>query len=121
MTDVTLRIHRTQTEGYSPADEPERMALHLQRAKLVHGLVDTLQLEVKNWGKTDDATHAYEDVTIMVDLATFVIPALVAIFKIWRRSKVISKVEVKKQDGTMVNILGASSQDVKAILETIGE
>jgi hypothetical protein len=118
MTEITLRVHRPWTERYE--DEAGRLALHQQRASLLHGLVDALQIEVKDWGETD-AAYPREDVTLIMDIASIIVPALVSIINTWMTSQKVKKIEIKQSDGTFVLLEGVSRSDLKTIHGIIGQ
>jgi len=118
MADVTLRVHRKQAERFE--DEEGRRSFHTQRARLIHGLVDTLDLEVKDWGETD-ATYPHEWVDIIVALGSAgVFMAMVNAFKVWTERDKIDNVEIITPDGPTLRIRNATSRDIRAVLQRLG-
>ena len=118
MTEITLLVYRPWTERYE--DEAGRLALHRQRASLLHGLVDVLQLEVKDWGETD-ATYPREVVTIILGLAPIVVPAVASIINTWIKTQKVKRIEIKKSDGTVILLEGVLRGDLKTIQDIIGD
>jgi hypothetical protein len=107
MADVTLRFARVPTKIYP--DKKEEKQLHTQRAKLIHGLVDILDLEVKDWGNTDSA-KPHEDVQLIMDIAAIVVPAVASIIVAWiNNRKTIKFVGVKPSDGIETKIEDSTS------------
>ncbi len=117
MTEITLVVYRPWTERYE--DEAGRLALHRQRSSLLHGLVDALQLEVKDWGETD-ATYPREVVEIILGLVPVVVPAVASIINTWIKARKVKKIEIKKVDGTLVLLEGVLRSDLKTIQDIIG-
>lgn len=116
MATVSLRVYRKWTERFE--DEEGRTQLHRLRARLLHGLVDALGLEVKDWGETD-SDYPREVVEVVVVLAPIVIPALASVINTWIKESKIKKVAIKKQDGTEIEISGVSPRHLKAIIEKV--
>jgi hypothetical protein len=115
MRDITLFVHRQQTARFE--DEAGRLQYHLERAKLLHGLAQTLDLDVKDWGKTDDQ-YPKEFVEIVIALSPIVIPALVSIFKAWWEHRGIN-VTVKGPDGSEISLSKVSARDARSLLAEI--
>lgn len=117
MIELTLRVHRGWTERFEDVDQ--RRALHLERSKLVHGLVDTLGLEVKDWGETD-AAYPREIVEIVIALGgAGVFTAIVSIFKVWLERDKIRDVELELPDGTRLRMRGAKATDVQHVAQAL--
>lgn len=114
MPDVTLRVYRMWTVRFE--DEPARKVLHAQRAKLLHGLVDALGLEVSDWGDTD-SDYPREVVEVVLALSPAVIAALASVINTWIRESKLKSVTIKRKDGTEIEIAGASPKDLKDIIE----
>jgi hypothetical protein len=114
MADVVLKFYRMQTERFE--DEAGRKALHLQRAKLLHGLVDTVGLDVKDWGETD-LEYPREVVEVMLALAPIVVPAVASVINTWLKQRNLLAFSVKQKDGTEIRISRASLRDVQALLK----
>jgi hypothetical protein len=111
---VRLGIHRKWTEAAD--DAAAQMAFHKYRAKLIHGMVDALDIEVRDWERLDDTRH-HEFVEILVVIGPPLITAAVAIWKHWIDSGKVQSIEVVKADGTKVNIKGATSDQVVAAIK----
>lgn len=117
MNEITLAVFRNFTED--PNDTVGQERLHRERAKLLHNLVDTLDLPVENWGTTDSA-RPHEVVEIIVALGSAgVFTALVTIAKVWIEKMKIPDVELKGPNGT-ISLKGATASDVIAIARQIG-
>lgn len=116
--DIKLRIERNWAQRFE--DEKSRKALHAQRARLIHGLVDALDLEVKDWGETD-AAYPREVVEIIVALGSAgVSTAVVSVVRAWLDRDKIKDVRIVMPDGTNVSLRGASARDVEAITGHLG-
>jgi hypothetical protein len=115
-SDITFRVYRVWTERFE--DETGRRRLHGERAKLLHGLVDTLGLKVKDWGDTD-SVYPREVVEVVLALAPVVIPAIATVINTWIKESRIKQVTIKKSDGSEIDISGASPKQLKAIVEAI--
>jgi len=118
MTEITFVVHRPWTERYE--DEVARLALHRQRATLLHGLVDALGLEVKDWGLTD-ADQSREWVEITLVLGPVIVPAVASIINTWLTQKKMKKVEIKRFNGTTILLEGVLRSDLKVIGELVKE
>ncbi len=118
MTDIRLRVYRTWTERFE--DEESRKLLHVQRAKLIHGLADALDLEVKDWGETD-STYPREVVEIILALGTAgVFTAMVSAFKSWLERDKILDIEIITSNGDTLRMRSATSRDIRAIVQKLG-
>jgi len=113
---LTFRVYRMWMDRFE--DEAGRRNLHMERAKLLHGLVDTLGLEVKDWGETDSA-HPREVVEVVIALAPIVVPALVAVINTWIKEVRIKQVTVKKPDGTEIDIRGITPRQLTKIAHVV--
>jgi len=113
---VTLLVHRkwTETEDETAA----QIAFHKYRARLIHGMVDALDIEVKQWERLDDTRH-HEVVEIIIVLGPPLIAAAVAIWKHWLDSKKVQEIEVVKPDTTKVSIKGVTPEQAEAIIRAL--
>lgn len=117
MAELTLWVHRAWTERFEDVDQ--RRALHLERSKLMHGLVDTLGIEVKDWGETD-AAYPREIVAIIVALGgAGVFTAMVSAFKGWLERDKIRDVEIELSDGSRLRMRGATATDVRRVAKAL--
>lgn len=112
--DVTLVVYRQWTERFE--DEAGRLALHHERAKMLHGLVDALGLEVTDWGETD-SHYPREFVELIVALAPIFVPPLVAILTVWMKERKFKQITIKRPDGTKIDVRGYSPSQLKAVQE----
>ena len=112
MTEVTFVVYRPWTERYE--DQVAELALHRQRATLLHGLVDALGLEVKDWGLTD-ADQPREVVEIILILGPVIVPAVASVINTWITQQKIKKIEIKKPDGTIILLEGVLRSDLKVL------
>jgi len=122
MVDVKLTIRRTETKSFAntPENLAERTALHVERAKLVHGLVDTLELEVNDWGLTDDP-YPHEVVEIIVALGSAgVFTAAVSVMKAWLDSDKLEDVAITLSDGTKLSVGRTSQRQLVAVARELG-
>jgi len=65
MVNVNVSVQRNMVE--TSAERESQKNFHLERAKLIHSLVDTLDLKVKDWGITDaniEQLHEWDDLII---------------------------------------------------------
>lgn len=99
--DVLLRI-----EGIEPH----------KRVLLLHGLVDTLGLDVKDWGNTDDG-QLHEGVQIVTIIVPAVLTAFVTIVKTWIERDMVKGVIIKLKDGSTFEIQKGSRKDVEAFIK----
>lgn len=90
----------------------------MERAKLLHGLVDALGLEVKDWGETD-LVYPREVVEVVIALAPIVVPALVAVINTWIKASKIKQVTVMKLDGSEISISGVSLKHLTKIAQVL--
>ncbi len=120
MTDLTLFVWRQETVDFTIETEEQRRLFHIERAKLVHGLVDTLGLEVKNWGHTDDV-YPHEVVEVIIALGSAgAFTAIASIFRAWLDSKMIKDVDIAFPDGTKVKVGSTNQRDLKVIAREFG-
>jgi len=116
MPDVTFAIERDR----SLEADRNSLPLHRLRAKRLHALVDTLGLEVRDWGGTDDATGS-EIVEIIVALGSAgAFTAMVAAFKVWAERDKIKRARIKLPNGTFLELLGASARDIEKVIQSLG-
>ena len=78
MRDVKLRVHRSLTA----TDMEGIKTFHRERSKMIHGVVDTLGLEVKDWGRTSvgpTPRRTNECVDILLVIATQAVAGVLAL------------------------------------------
>lgn len=93
--------------------------LHRERARMLHALVDSLELPVENWGYTDSASsHEYVELIVALGSAG-VFTALVSIVKLWLERKKITEAVLKGPKGTMI-LRGGTADDIKRIARQTG-
>jgi hypothetical protein len=85
---------------------------------LLHGLVDALGLEVKDWGETDSA-YPREVVEVVIALAPIIVPALVSVINTWIKESRIKQVTVKKPDGSEIDIRGVSPRQLTKMVQVV--
>jgi hypothetical protein len=124
MVDLTLRVHRQMTENSD--DRPGILAFHRERAQVIHGWVDELGLEVKDWGETD-SDGAHEDVDFklvsdtLVGLASAgVFTALVDLIKTSIRQRKVHNVWIIRPDGTKFSMRDASVEEILKVARALG-
>ncbi len=76
---LTMAVARHLTP---PWPHPDVVLLHKRRASLLHGFVDDLSLEVKDWGGTD-AEHPSEIVELLLEIAPSALAAASTIIAAW--------------------------------------
>jgi hypothetical protein len=90
------------------------------RSKMIHGLIDSLDLEVRSWGRTDDDANPPETVEIIIAVgAAGVFRAMVAAFQIWTRRDKIDRVDITTPGGTKFSVVGGSAQDIETIVGSV--
>jgi hypothetical protein len=100
-------------------DEEGMNLLHRERAELLHALATTLDLDVKDWGGTDDTRH-HEVVEIIVALGSAgVFSALVEAFKVWVDLQKVKSIEISGRHGT-IKLEQATAKDAAAIAALVG-
>jgi hypothetical protein len=117
--DVILTIERNMAEI---GTDKERMTqYHQERARLLHGLADTLSLDVKDWGLTDTTGERIPETSelqlVLADAA--VIQAAAAVIGVWLQFRQLRSVEVKRNDRTTVKKFPAGNiptTDIEAAL-----
>jgi hypothetical protein len=120
---LTLRIYRewTPTFADTPEDKQARLTSHKERAKLIHGLVNTLGLDVQSWGETDnDYPREHVDVSVVIDAAA-VLMAMVQVFKIWvkARDPYIKYVEITTPDGQVLRLSHITPRELKGLINSL--
>jgi hypothetical protein len=118
MSEVKLYIRRGFT--VFPGDIEAQKVLVAERKKLFDGLVNTLDLEVKDRGEMDNPEPPHEVVEVIIALGTAgAFTALVNICKVWLDSKKIPSVkfELRNADGELVTLTieGATSEQFDTI------
>jgi hypothetical protein len=87
---------------------------------MIHGLIDSLDLEVRSWGRTDDDANPPETVEIIIAVgAAGVFRAMVAAFQIWTRRDKIDRVDITTPGGTKFSVVGGSAQDIETIAGSV--
>lgn len=88
MSEVKLYIRRGFTE--LPDDKESQKILVAEWERLFDGLVNTLDLEVKNRGGMDNPEPSHEVIEVIIALGSAgVFTAMVSVFKAWLESKKI--------------------------------
>jgi Effector Associated Constant Component 1 len=123
MSEVKLYIRRGFTE--LPDDMEGQKTLVDERKRLFDGLVNTLDLEVKNRGEIDNPEPPHEVVEIIVALGSAgVFTAMVRVFKAWLESKKIQMIDIEyqKADGKTVKVRMqyATEEEVQTVLRELG-
>jgi hypothetical protein len=113
-----LELKRRYTE--KPDDTEAQVALHKERAKMIHGMADALGIEVRDWKSVDGPPHEW--VEIVVILTPVLLPAALAVWKYWvADGKVISDAtfikETKDGTKTTINVKDASEDSVLKFLK----
>jgi len=122
MAEIKLGIRRGFTE--LPDDEEGRKYLIAERRRLFDGLVNTLDLEVKNRGEIDNLSPPDELVEVIIAFASAgVFTAAVNVFKTWLELDKISCIEIecKKRDGQEIKVKmeSASEEQFQAVLREL--
>jgi hypothetical protein len=112
-SEIVLRIHRPWTEQFE--DVEGRTRFHHERAKMLHGLVDALGVEVKDWGETD-APYPREVVEVVVAVASAAVAAAVAeVIKAWLERRRAREVELVRPNGTTISVRGMSQEELSQL------
>ena len=125
MVELILEVRRPFTDVYTGLhgeDEKIRQEFHLQRAKLLHDIVNVLNLEVKNWGNTD-AKHSHEVVEIITVLGSAgAFSALVSIIKYALEQRKLKEVYFKKSpNGEIIFSVGeAGPREIQKVCQDLG-
>lgn len=116
--DITIVIERFRPES---AHDAETWKLHEQRSELIRSLVNSLDLELKGWNDTDQNGWPREIAEVIVVLgSSSILTAMLTAFKIWIDRKKIKAVSIKKPDGSIINIEGATINDIGKIAKELG-
>jgi hypothetical protein len=117
MSKIKLVVERQMTER---SDDSEGIrAFHAERAKLIHGLVDSLDLDVRSWGDTD-SERPREVVEVIVALGTAgVFTAMVSAFRVWVSRRKIRDVVIEGPKGS-IRMRDATASDVSEIARAVG-
>jgi hypothetical protein len=122
LVNIKVSIQRNMTE--TSTERESQKNFHLERAKLIHSLVDTLDLKVKDWGITDaniDQSHEWDDMIIAFGSAG-IFSAAVTAFQIWLNRKKISDVRIaikKAGKETEISLRHATEKDIKSIIRSL--
>jgi hypothetical protein len=122
MSEVKLYIRRGFTE--LPDDKEGQKTLVAERKRLFDGLVNALDLEVKNRGEIDNPEPPHEVVEIIIALGSAgVFTAMVSVFKAWLESKKIQMIDIEcqKADGEPVKVRmqAATVEEVQTVLREL--
>lgn len=122
MSEVKLYIRRGFTE--LPDDKEGQKTLVAERKRLFDGLVNALDLEVKNRGEIDNPEPPHEVVEIIIALGSAgVFTAMVSVFKAWLESKKIQMIDIEcqKADGEPVKVRmqSATVEEVQTVLREL--
>ena len=118
MVDVRIKVARRYFD--LPPDQSTSRDLHRDRARLVHGLIAALDIDVKDWGLTDDPVPR-EIVELIVALGSAgVFSAMVAAFKIWIERDKIEDVEIESPTGLRLRIAGATAREIRSLVVELG-
>lgn len=117
MPDVTFLVYRPWTETFE--DHEGRLLLHEERARLLHTLVEAVDVDVVDWGETDNA-YPREVVEIIAALGSAgVFTALVQVFRSWIERNKMKDVCVRTRKGDEICIGRASSEDLDRIIRSL--
>jgi hypothetical protein len=117
MPNVTFEVRRPWTKDYGNEDGRRRM--HEERARLLHSVVDAVDIEVIDWGETDDV-QPHEVVEIIAVLGSAgVFTALVQVFRSWIERKKMEDVTVQTRAGDKISIARATPEDVERIIRSL--
>jgi RNA-binding protein YhbY len=122
MAEVKLCIRRGFTE--LPDDKEGQKILVAERKKLFDGLVNALDLEVKNRGEIDNPEPPHEVIEVIVALGgAGVFTAMVSVFKAWLESKKIQMIDLEchRADGEVVKVRmqSATVEEVQTVLREL--
>jgi hypothetical protein len=106
--EIWIRIHRPMTP--TGTETEVMLALHRERARLLHALSQVLDMDVRDWGNTD-SDRPHETVEIITALGSAgVFTAIAYVLVSWLRSRKITKAEIKCPDGTVMNLENVSDK-----------
>ena len=122
MAELKLIVERLRTQD--PNDVAGIRRFHEQRATLIKGLVDTLDLDVKSWNDTDENGWPREIAEVVIDVVkagalTAVLPAMVAVIKVWLDRKKLIDVTIEA-NGAKISAKGATAEDIQKIAQSAG-
>jgi hypothetical protein len=96
-------------------DVAGRTRFHGERARLLHGLAEALDIEVKDWGETD-GEYPREVVEIVIAIASAAVSAAVAeVVKAWFERGKVRDVEIVRPNGTTISVRGLSTQEMAGL------
>ncbi|MEW6499214.1 MAG: hypothetical protein AB1589_43035 [Cyanobacteriota bacterium] len=107
-----------------PDDKEGQKILVAEQKRLFEGLVNALDLEVKNRGKMDNPEPPHEVIEVIIALGSAgVFTAMVSIFKAWLESKKIQMIglECQTADGEAVKVRMqfATVEEVQTVLREL--
>jgi Effector Associated Constant Component 1 len=122
VAEVKLFIRRGFTE--LPDDKKGQKILVAERKRLFDGLVNALDLEVKNRSEIDNPEPPHEVIEVIVALGSAgVFTAMVSVFKAWLESKKIQMIDLECQraDGEAVKVRmhSATVEEVQTVLREL--
>ncbi len=111
-----IKIGILRIDPNNPNDE-----MHRQRARLLHSLVETLNIPVEDWGNTDsEQSHEFVEIIIALGSAG-VFTAVVSVIKAWLERNKIEQVELTSVDGKKrITMTKATAADVIKVAKAIG-
>ena len=115
MKSTTVEFWRIGAEAGTSGEAA--VQAHRERAALLHGMKETLGIEVINWGATDDE-HPSEIVELIVILTPVVVPALATLLKLWLDSRRIEKMIIVRPDSTRIEVSGGTLEQIASVLQS---
>lgn len=119
------KINHTTVEFWRVGTEPGTTGASAgkaiqERAVLLHGMKESLGIEVTNWGDTD-AKHPSEIVEIIITLTPVVVPALAILIKLCLKNRRLEKVRIVLPNGTRVEVGSGTPEQIASKLQSVEE
>jgi hypothetical protein len=113
MDTLTMRVYRPWTDRFE--DVHGRLELHQARSRMLHGMVDALDLTVEDWGQTD-TEYPREVVEIVIALGSAALSAAIGeIVRHWLERGKVKEVEIVRPDGTTIAVRGLTKAELKQL------
>lgn len=119
MVNLRFNVYRAWADRFE--DAAERQRLHELRAQLLHGLVESLSLQVIDWGKTD-GEYPHESVTVVFSVEDIkVFENIITFLQQWyKQGKIIMATVGRMEDSKETRIERANKDELQKLSRSLG-